>query len=65
MTRRRLEKGFTSELNVILRNLETVKEGKHNPSSTFTACIYIKILSNDKDDKYSYIDFNNLQNVIV
>ena len=49
MTRRRLEKGFTSELNVILRNLETVKEGKHyNPSSTFTACIYIKILSNDK-----------------
>ena len=48
MTRRRLEKGFTSELNVILRNLETVKEGKNNPSSTFTACIYIKILSNDK-----------------
>ena len=54
MTRRRLEKGFTSELNVILRNLETVKEGKHNPSSTFTACIYklkskwLKILSNDK-----------------
>ena len=48
MTRLRLKKGFTSELNVILRNLETVKEGKHNPSSTFTACIYIKIVSNDK-----------------